>query len=76
MINPIEDIPRIICMWRRYEGLRNAKHGKIWLAQDLDELERRILQYLKTPSKFNWNKGIVPEESEDSEPSQLTGVEN
>lgn len=64
--NPRVDIERIIYMWRRYEGIRNAKHGKIWLAKDLDELEERIIQYLKTPSRFDWNKGVVPEEDEDA----------
>ena len=54
-MNPIEDIQRIIYWWRRYKGIRNAKHGKIWLAEDLDLLERRIIQYCKTPTKFNFD---------------------
>lgn len=62
---PIADIERIIYMWRRYEGVRDTKHDKIWLAKDIDELEERITQYCKTPTKFNWNQGIVPEEDED-----------
>ncbi len=56
MINPIEDIKRIIYWWRRYKGRRHKDtKGKFYDFSDLDLLERRIEQYLKTPSKFNFD---------------------
>ncbi len=49
-----EDIQRIIYWVRRYEGLRDPKHDKIWLAKDMDLLERRIKEYFQNPKKFNF----------------------
>lgn len=59
--NPSEDILRIIYWVRRYRGFRDKDHGKIWTAGDLNIMEKRIEQYCKTPSKFNYdnpNMGI------------------
>ena len=53
-MNPIEDIQRIIYWWRRYMGKR-VEGGKSYSFSDVDVLEKRINQYLKTPSKFNFD---------------------
>jgi len=52
----IEDIERIIYWLRRYGGIRNEANGKVWVASDMDILEKRIKAYLKRPSKFDFNK--------------------
>ena len=54
----VNDIDRIIYMWRRYEGKR-TKEGKCFSFSDIDELENRIGLYFKNPEFFDWNNGEV-----------------
>ena len=61
-----ENFKRMIYMWRRYEGIRDVKHGKIWLSYDITKLELLIRNYFRDRNKFDWDRGCVKEEENDA----------
>ena len=59
----LNNIQRIIYMWRRYCGRRcwerTARGGKLYTFADIDQLEHRIKLYFEHKDKFDYDKGEV-----------------
>ncbi len=48
------EVDRIVYIWARYEGMRDAtKEGKHYSKSDIEELIRRLKKFKDNPNSFN-----------------------
>lgn len=61
----LQQINRIVYIWARYEGIRDAtKEGKHYSKSDIEDLIGRLTRFKNNPDSFN--EGFEKEEDEEN----------